>query len=336
MSRTRFNFPIPSVGYDEVLSHVHSGPLLSSAIRPSTQQLYETAAAKFISYYARVPDAYCHVSHIDQYLSYYLTYMYLSKTHHIGHANNTLFGLIHLMPDLKDKLPAARRCLKGWKKTKETKSHPPMSWDLCCLLAIQLCSAGWYAEGLAVLIMYDGYFRINELLRLKVRHMYVDHSSSLVGRVATYLCRLKETKTGRNKLVTLTRPELGSHLISFLRLRTKSPSDYLFDFTPQQFRHRFKLGCSMLNWSAVKFVPHSLRHGHASDDFIAGVPIETILVRGRWASINSTRNYIQAGRVHLIRNRLSAHLPLLHDSSPTVVLGLMSNVYVDFEYSLSQ
>ena len=47
----------------------------------------------------------------------------------------------------------------------------------------------------------------------------------------------------------------------------------------------------------MRFVPHSLRHGGASCDYMAmgAVRLEDILHRGRWATIKSTRHYIQQG-----------------------------------------
>jgi integrase len=109
--------------------------------------------------------------------------------------------------------------------------------------------------------------------------------------------------------------------------------DLIFNFSAAQYRFRFRMVVEMMGWGTVGFVPHSLRHGHASDDFINGVPIESIMTRGRWKSIDSTRHYIQSGRVHLIRGRLAKHLPVLTTYSPTYVLALLLDSYSN---SLSQ
>ena len=47
----------------------------------------------------------------------------------------------------------------------------------------------------------------------------------------------------------------------------------------------------------VPYVPHSLRHGGATCDYLyaGGESLEDILFRGRWASMKSTRQYIQQG-----------------------------------------
>ena len=195
------------------------------------------------------------------------------------------------------------------------------------MLAIQMSSVGWYDEAIALLIAYDGYFRISELLSARVRDFY--HWT--LSDPPQYQFRLSQTKTGPNRLVTMTKPDLGAALVTFIRTRWDGESSRtrIFNFTPRHFRKRFRIGCELLGWDSVGFVPHSLRHGHASDDFNAGVPVDTIQVRGRWASIDSTRHYIQSSRVHLIRGRLTAILPVLPDYRVQTVLGLMQESYLN-------
>ena len=67
------------------------------------------------------------------------------------------------------------------------------------------------------------------------------------------------------------------------------------------FRHLFYTAQVNLGWAepdgSVPFVPHSLRHGGATADYITQGSrfLEDILFRGRWASVKSTRHYIQQG-----------------------------------------
>lgn len=302
--------------------------LLDATIQPRTLHLYTTATANFIRWYRIQPNAFDSISHVDNKLCDYITLLYFQSAS-MSLAHQTVFGLLHYMPELQLHLYRTRRALKGWKKKHITHSHPPMTWELVCLLVIQMSSVGWYEEALATLISYDGYFRTaSELLQLRVKDFHYTNREN-----TNYICRLKHTKTGRNKLVTLTMPSLGAALVSFIRVRNLCFNDLIFNCSPYRYRQRFRMACDMMGWQSVRFVPHSLRHGHASDDFIAGVPIETIMVRGRWKSIESTRNYIQSGRVHLIRGRLSTILPSLTNYSPKYILELLQYTYLN---SLSQ
>ena len=307
--------------------------LFEANVRPRTSSLYRTAAASFMIWYERQSGSFSSMFHIDSHLAIYLDDLYNSQTVSFGFANQVVFGLMHLLPSWKHQLPMARRALSGWKKLRKTHSYPPMCWDLVCLLAVQMATVGWYDEALVTLIAYDGYFRTaSELLTLKVKHIGVSTKSAAQSlsssATTTYYLRLKHTKTGANKLVTLTKPVLGSALLSFARIHDRSDNEVVFQFSGDHYRKRFKHACEMLGWGSVGFVPHSLRHGHATDDFEAGVPIEDILVRARWASIQSTRRYIQSGRAHLIRGRLNSILPPLPSYQPADVLVLVQEAYL--------
>jgi hypothetical protein len=304
-------------------------PLIGLTITRRTHQLYSTAAAEFIRWYQQQPEAYSDYSHLDSYLAIYLNLLFRSRVSHLGHANNMVFGLMHLVPALRTRMPISRRCLKGWKKSRVSYSWPPLTWELACMLAVQMSEVGWFDEALALLISYDGYFRISELLATRIR----DVMHWTVSEPEVYQIRLKNTKTGPNRLVTLTKNDLGAALITFIntRLDGASSRSRIFHFSARHYRKCFRKGCELLGWESVGFVPHSVRHGHASDDFNSGVPLETIQVRGRWASIDSTRHYIQSSRVHLIRGRLGSTLNVLPDYRVQTVLERMQFGYLQHD-----
>ena len=66
-------------------------------------------------------------------------------------------------------------------------------------------------------------------------------------------------------------------------------------------RHLFYTAQVHLGWQqpdeSGPFVPHSLRHGGATADYITQGSkfLEDILFPGRWASVKSTRHYVQQG-----------------------------------------
>ena len=100
----------------------------------------------------------------------------------------------------------------------------------------------------------------------------------------------------------MRRPQVESLLwdwIDYVGEQTGSPNAKLFP-DPRQFRDLFRQAQENLGWDTEGrrgFVPHSLRHGGASGDFLiwGGNRLEEILFRGRWASVTSTRHYIQMG-----------------------------------------
>ena len=65
----------------------------------------------------------------------------------------------------------------------------------------------------------------------------------------------------------------------------------------------FKAAAASLGLQAEHFTLHSLRHGGATHDYVRAVPIEDILLRGRWRSNNTARIYIQSGRALLVAHQ---------------------------------
>ena len=86
----------------------------------------------------------------------------------------------------------------------------------------------------------------------------------------------------------------------YVRHRTGDSQAKLFP-GPEIFRQLFTQAQVELGWTrengAAIFVPHSLRRGGASVDYLGlgATRIEEIMFRGRWATMKSTRHYIQTG-----------------------------------------
>ena len=87
-------------------------------------------------------------------------------------------------------------------------------------------------------------------------------------------------------------------LVRWLVQQRKSSSSFnkssrLFLFNTNKFRYRFKKTCAILGLSP-KLVPHSLRHGGCTRLYhVVHMPINDIMIHGRWKSLKSCDRYIQ-------------------------------------------
>ena len=108
-------------------------------------------------------------------------------------------------------------------------------------------------------------------------------------------------------MVPVRNDKVAALLIYHLMARQAVVGDEgpLFAFNADTFRRRFKSTCKLLGLTA-DYVPHSLRHGGATHDFMMGVPIDTIMHHGRWAATKTARHYIQAGRSLLLDTKVPA------------------------------
>ena len=112
--------------------------------------------------------------------------------------------------------------------------------------------------------------------------------------------RIRKAKTGRNQWVMIRDKQVASLVTKRVKaMRGRSGKTRIFPFSPEIFRKKFKGACAALGLSE-KYVPHSLRHGGATHDFLAGKSVDYVVLRGRWAEIKSARRYIQQGRALLM------------------------------------
>ena len=144
---------------------------------------------------------------------------------------------------------------------------------------------------LAVLVAFYGYLRSSEVVGLLVRDV------SFLPGGARAILRLRDTKTGRDQAVTLD----NGDVVRLLRRRVDSMGssrldDPLFGFTSTaQWQSAFRAAVHAAGLHALPYVPHSLRHGGATRDFLKGLAVARIVQRGRWRRVESAMHYIQNG-----------------------------------------
>jgi integrase len=177
--------------------------------------------------------------------------------------------------------------------------------------------------GVACLLAFNALLRVGELVGLRREDVAFQADPGLGLVSAVMSLRLRSTKTGPNQWATVTDPDVAS--LVRLVVADTSPGDFLFPVSTDVFRKAFKLVCALLGLSSL-YVPHSLRHGGATRLALQGLPIEDILLRGRWSSTKSAKRYIQSGRAALLSFDVPADL---------VELGslMVNNIYSIFTLS---
>jgi len=289
-------------------------PLLQAAIRGGTDYNYRLGIKHFLDwidfeYRAPLRTA----REIDEALCEYGWWVY----ENMGgrgkwRLNMAVFGVEHYLPQLEKQMKLARRSLKGWTNLRPPVSHSPLNFSLVSLIAMELDRMGHPGAAVAALIGFDCYLRISEIGGLRVcevsdikdSDLHLGRQVARGGRGTTTLLSIPVSKTWSNQSVQVRRPVLAGLLWSWIQYVTdvrEQGSQALLFPDPGTFRRLFYEAQVNLGWAkengAVPFVPHSLRHGGAACDYLTrgALRLEEILFRGRWASVKSTRTYIQTG-----------------------------------------
>ena len=230
--------------------------------------------------------------------------LYLHHLHSTGagkqKGKNAVFGIIHFLPFCRGKLHYSLKSLRGWERSVPSVPHPPMSYTALVVIAVALAAEGRFDMAVGTLLSFDCLLRVSELTALTT----ADCTTPNDARLGTSLestsvsLRLAKTKRGRNQFVSVSSPAVKSLFQRHLRLVPSASR--VFSFSPTSFRLHLKRVCQSL--SLPPYVPHSLRHGGATYSHLNGLPVEDIMLRGRWESVKSARHYIQSGRALLLTN----------------------------------
>ena len=207
------------------------------------------------------------------------------------------------MPTVKGHLHQTNLTLKGWRKLVPSIPHPPLTWDMTVCIAVRLVTQGKWAMGVATLLSFDCYLRVGEMCGLTGSDVADAGDKRRGSHHTTMELRLRKTKTGTNKSVTVRNVAVIALMRKLLGSVPAAADSRLFPFSASTFRRHFKRACADLGL-AKDIVPHSLRHGGATHDDARGLTIEQIMKHGRWASTKSARHYIQSGRALLLNNSI--------------------------------
>jgi integrase len=296
---------------------IHHRPrfLLPAPLTRETKTNYRKAVVEFLQYIDDVEGDAHTTEEFDDLLLDYIHYLYGINSTGKSKASHTLYGILTYIPSLKLSLPGSKKAVRNWSKIHKNISYPPLTWQLTMIIALQLTRRGFRDMAIAVLLGFDCLLRIGELLGIRIGDVADEADGRISSEHKGMLIRLRHTKTGDNKWVQVLNPDIIYLVRSMIFFRRRFPStstatiddELLFDYSQDKFRRTFKSICSELGLSS-KYVPHSLRHGGATYYFfVRKMTMEDVLMRGRWASVDSARLYIQAGAAVL----LGMKLPLL-------------------------
>ena len=207
-------------------------------------------------------------------------------------------AILLVLPNARWNLNGSRRVLRGWSKLCPTNQKAPMPWELYQLVLKFFRKEADEDAEWVTMACFEGYLRVSEATGVLRCDMALREDQGVIA--------LPKTKTGLNQSI-LIRKGAWFDLSKRLCRRRKGGSK-LVEMTAVRYRHRFRRALLSLGIQPGVFTPHSLRHGGATDDFIQGVPLADIIVRGRWAFAKNASRYIQQGRALLLRVRLNDRL----------------------------
>jgi len=291
-------------------------PLQDLALAPASLTSYNRSLRAFLIHSRLSPKQFLTEAamRLDRLLAVYIQHSFDTASP-FTYAAHTLHAIAYHRPDVKSQLYISRQCLKGWERVKKTSSHPPLTWELTVAIACWLARAGFLSPAIGMLVAFDCYLRVGELTRIRLSDVVMPHDARMGDAHTGMAVCLARTKTGRNQSVALHRPAVAAVLCDWIQ-SIRSTAEHggnplVFPFSANRLRSLMRSACVRLGVGHAAYVPHSLRHGGATADFLLTGSIEHVQFRGRWKSMESVRTYVQSARALLAAQTVPAALNAL-------------------------
>ena len=265
-------------------------------ITNKTRARYEAAVARLLPYLEAQPS----LHRLDEVVSDWIEWQW-ARGESLGIIADSLSGLHFFWPEVKGTLREAWRLFKSWRRVETPARAPPLTVELCRAFVAKAVADGDVLLATMVALGFHGLLRTGELLELRFRDVEFNLDCGVLS--------LRHSKSGRRtgaQEAIAIRDSLTLQLLDTLvYLRSPCPGELLWPRSAQTFREAFKRLCQCFRVESLAFKPYSLRRGGATWLLQAGVPLETILVRGRWRSLAVARLYLEDGLAQIPRLRTS-------------------------------
>ena len=182
--------------------------------------------------------------------------------------------------------------VRGWTTETPPDRAPPMPEEVAMAVVVLLMACGQQACGLAALLAFCGLLRIGEALQLLRKDLIVSDNAIVI--------LLPRTKTGQHQRVVLRNPQVVVFIQRWLAKYAGTNHTRVCHVSYATFRTWLARTLKVLGCENFKFRSHSFRRGAATALFQSGVPLQTVMILGRWASESSCRLYVQAGEAAMI------------------------------------
>lgn len=215
--------------------------------------------------------------------------------------SDALSGLHFCMPESKGTLRQAWRMFKDWRKLEAPARAPPITAFLVRAIIARAVQRNRLAFATLIALGFHTLLRTGELMGLQFRDIEFTENCGVLSLHSSK----SGLRTGSREVVAI-RDKLTLDLVQTLTLVARHhPQDHLWPHSAEFFRVTFQRYLTALEADHLALKPYSLRRGGATLLLQWNMPLEAILIRGRWKSISVARLYLEDGLAQLPTLRLS-------------------------------
>ena len=264
-------------------------------ITATTKQRYEKALGQLLPFLEEQPA----IDNIDEVISDWIELAW-SRGEGVNLIADALSGLHHFWPSIRGKLKESWRLFKSWRRVESPERAAPITADLVRAFIAKSIEADHLAFATLLALGFHCLLRTGELLAIRFGDLEWNRTCGII----TLMASKSGLRTGVCEAVAI-RDALTLQLVDTLwSVRKPFAGDLLWPHSSQHFRDEFHRCCEFFQVSHLKFKPYSLRRGGATMLLQFNVPLELILVKGRWRSVGVARLYLEDGLAQIPLLRL--------------------------------
>lgn len=252
-------------------------------ITAKTRARYTAAVSKLLPFLESQPD----LKDLDHVISEWVEREWV-KGSPLCHIADALTGLHHFWPEIKGHIKEAWRLFKSWRRIETPARAPPLTTLLARAIIGKAVLDNELAFATLVAVGFHALLRTGELLSLEYRDIEINTTCAIHS--------LRNTKSGQRTgtlEAVAVRDSLTLQLLqTLIAVQQRSRFQKLWPHSGQLFRVTFRKFCSFFRVAHLLFKPYSLRRGGATWLLQSGVPMDSIMLRGRWKSLQVGRLYL--------------------------------------------
>jgi len=212
---------------------------------------------------------------------------------HFGLGALTIAAVAKAFP--RHRLKAAWKVLDVWRVKHPPRQAATMPAELADAVRSWLVLAGQTEAACTVLLCFWALLRASEALKLKV--------GQLIFGASHVVIMLGATKRGLEDKVVVNAAPLVEWLLCYIKRMNLAADDVLIPISYNRLQRWLKKACAALGFEGQAWTSHSMRRGGATHLLTQDMPLSDIMLRGRWKTERSAREYLRRGELAITRLR---------------------------------
>lgn len=265
-------------------------------VTQKTKERYERAVGRLLPFLEAQPS----LDDLDGVLCDYIELEW-SRGESVGYIADTLSGMHFFWPQIKGSLRLAWKMFKSWRRIESPQKAPPLTVSIVKAVIGRSVELNDLAFGALFALAFHCMLRTGEFLALQYKDLEL---SDECGIVSLYSSK-SGLRTGSEEAVSIRDPLVLNLLRTLAQVEKHSEGQRLWPYSAQSFRNRFEQYMRFFRIAHLRMKPYSLRRGGATFLLQEAVPLDVILLRGRWRSLGVARLYLQDGLAQLPQLRVA-------------------------------